>query len=127
MKRPHGFAPRTVISLRHFQRNPITALGLHGHKWVRIWSDEHRAYWRSGGSGYVVERAGAGVFTCFDAYHRTSGCGPEKKIWFEWHKPDEILALAERIEREAANWKGRRIETGLLSIAAQVREMVRVA
>jgi hypothetical protein len=109
-----------VISLRHFQRNPIVTLGQHGHKWVRIWSDEHRAYWRSTG-GYVVDRAGAGVFTVFDAYNRTAHCGPEKKIWFEWHRPDEILSLADRAEREAENWRGRPMHAALLNIAREIR------
>ena len=49
---------------------------------VRIWSGEHRAYWRSMGNGYSWDTEEAGVFDFEDAYNRTNHCGPEKKIIF---------------------------------------------
>jgi hypothetical protein len=126
MKRPLGFAPRSVISLRYFQSHHQNALAVHGHKRVRIWSDEHRAYWRPNGNGYVVERAGAGVFTVFEAYNRTAHCGPEKHIWFEWQRDEELIGLAARCEREADNWKGLPMRAGLLDISKKLRELAKV-
>lgn len=49
---------------------------------VRIWSDEHRAWWRPNGNGYTTAEAGAGVYDFPDAYDRTKHCGPEKRICF---------------------------------------------
>jgi hypothetical protein len=49
---------------------------------VRIFSDEHHAYWRPNGNGYVDDSIGAGIWSLYDAYERTSHCGKEKKIMF---------------------------------------------
>ena len=52
---------------------------------VRIWSGEYQAYWRQSG-GYVDdwEVVDPGIFTLEEAYGRTSHCGPEKEIFFEF-------------------------------------------
>ena len=47
---------------------------------VRIWSNEHRAYWRPNGCGYTTEPEMAGMFDAEDAVERTRHCGPEKQI-----------------------------------------------
>lgn len=49
---------------------------------VMIWSQEHGAFWRSNGCGYVETRNGAGIYRFEDAFARTRHCGPEKKIMF---------------------------------------------
>lgn len=50
---------------------------------VRIWSDEHCAWWRPNGIGYTGLPDFAGVWVFEDAYLETQHCGPEKKIIFE--------------------------------------------
>ena len=50
---------------------------------VYIWSDEHNAYWRHGGSGYTCRIGGAGIFSSEDALKKTKHCGDEKQIEFE--------------------------------------------
>lgn len=52
-------------------------------KTVRIWSDEHRAYWGPDYAGYTTLKANAGVFSFEAAWLHTNHCGPEKKIIFE--------------------------------------------
>jgi hypothetical protein len=51
-------------------------------KKVRIWSNEHGAYWRRDGAGYSSDGLEAGVFDFSDAFKRTRHCGPEKGITF---------------------------------------------
>lgn len=54
---------------------------------TRIWSEEHRAYYRPKGQGYVGEcagaRDGAGVWKFEDALANTKHCDPSKEIHFE--------------------------------------------
>ncbi len=47
---------------------------------VRIWSQEHRAWWRPDGAGYTDDEAQAWVVDFPRAYETTEHCGPEKKI-----------------------------------------------
>jgi hypothetical protein len=54
---------------------------------VRIYSDEHRAWWRPFGHGYTDTRADAGVWTKDEAIDATKHCGPEKKITLEFGSP----------------------------------------
>lgn len=49
-------------------------------KHVRIWSNEHRAWWRPEGCGYTTNVNEAGIYTFKDAFDCTSDCGPEKGI-----------------------------------------------
>lgn len=50
---------------------------------VRIWSDEHRAWWRAECCGYTTQIEAAGTYTFEEAWAATSHCGPEKRIVFE--------------------------------------------
>jgi hypothetical protein len=50
---------------------------------VRIWSDEHKAWWRPNCQGYTAYATDAGIYTFSDAWDATSHCGPEKKIVYE--------------------------------------------
>jgi hypothetical protein len=52
-------------------------------KKVRIWSAEHRAWWRPEFCGYTVHVEAAGIYEFEDAYDATGHCGPEKQIRFE--------------------------------------------
>lgn len=79
-RKPWGKNPAAVRSLEHYKRNPHR---VPAGNTVRIWSDEHRAYWRPGGGGYTVERVAAGTWAVQDAFAKTKHCGPEKRIWFE--------------------------------------------
>ena len=47
---------------------------------VRIWSAEHRAWWRPERAGYTTLLETAGVYSFADAYDATKHCGPEKRI-----------------------------------------------
>lgn len=73
------------ISLYHIKR-----IGLENwprrEEWarrnVRIWSQEHCAWWRPDGAGYTDDEAQAWVVDFPTAYEHTKHCGPEKKINF---------------------------------------------
>lgn len=52
-------------------------------KQVRIWSAEHRAWWRAERSGYTIHAEAAGLYPFEEAWAATSHCGPEKRIVFE--------------------------------------------
>lgn len=52
-------------------------------KTVRIWSAEHRAWWRPNGNGYTSQPDQAGLYDFADAYDATKHCGPEKQIAYE--------------------------------------------
>ena len=47
---------------------------------VRIWSQEHRAWWRPKYQGYTGDTSQAGIYTFQEAYDGTKHCGPEKRI-----------------------------------------------
>ena len=49
---------------------------------VRIYSAEHRAWWRNTGQGYTLNPFKSAVWDVRDAFNRTSHCGPEKQIQF---------------------------------------------
>lgn len=63
------------------------------YKTVRIYSSEHRAFWRGGGHGYTAQLSDAGVFSFGEAYKMTHHCGPEKRI--EYHDTAEADRLRE--------------------------------
>lgn len=75
---------RDIVSLRWMTRigGPEKWERDDPFKMVRIWSQEHRAWWRDKGTGYTTVEAEAGTFTMADAYARTKHCGPEKQIHF---------------------------------------------
>jgi hypothetical protein len=49
---------------------------------VRIYSAEHRAYWRGSGSGYTENPLESNVMCLSDAFNKTRHCGPEKRIQY---------------------------------------------
>lgn len=72
-----------IISLRHIKRIGLAEWG--NREWwarqnVKIWSEEHRAWWRDGGAGYTDDISQAWVLDFPTAYDETKHCGPEKKI-----------------------------------------------
>ena len=50
---------------------------------VKIWSGEHRAYWRPDGKGYTTDPHFAGLYPLKNALERSRHAGPEKKISYE--------------------------------------------
>jgi hypothetical protein len=72
-----------TISLNHIKR--IGLVEWRNRGWwigrnVRIWSQEHRAWWRPEGHGYTGDKEQAWVIDFPTAYDQTKHCGPEKKI-----------------------------------------------
>lgn len=49
---------------------------------VRIWSDEHRAWWGPNGHGYFTEIGSAGIYDIEKAFQLTQHCCSKKKIQF---------------------------------------------
>lgn len=79
--------PSRRLTLNGIRRSP---LGLEAKKVrrfceyrVRIWSDEHKAYWRLDAAGYTGNSVAAWVLPFSEAYDRTAHCGPEKHIVYE--------------------------------------------
>jgi hypothetical protein len=66
----------------HLLKDLVVAFHFSGYA-VRIWSTEHRCWWRDDGCGYTRNLAEAGIYAFGDAYMRTRRCGPEKGIVFE--------------------------------------------
>jgi len=50
------------------------------HRKVRIWSNEHGAFWRPEAARYTSDENQAWVIDFPTAYDATKHCGPEKKI-----------------------------------------------
>jgi hypothetical protein len=65
----------------------------------RIYSDQHRLYWRSGARGYTGSALEAGLYTFWAAYAATAHCGPEKAIAFE------ILPTSAARPERTSGWK----------------------
>lgn len=51
-------------------------------EYVRIWSGEHKAYWRPKANGYTPDGLEAGVWLFKDAWDKTKHCDASKKIEF---------------------------------------------
>jgi hypothetical protein len=83
-----------------FQRAP-EKVDNYEHALVRIWSEEHLAYWRRGvdgrsaGGGYTNRKTEAGMVPLPEAYALTRHCGPEKEIWFEFVSYRDAKAAGE--------------------------------
>jgi hypothetical protein len=98
-RRPPQFTQHNARSLRIFQRRP-EKLANYENNLVRIWSEEHFAWWRIGtgadgryaGGGYTDQKASAGMLPLRDAFALTRHCGPEKEIWFAFVPAREIAA-----------------------------------
>ena len=56
---------------------------------VRIYSNEHGAFWRGSGQGYTTREIESDVLSCYDAFEQTKHCGKEKHIQF-------VMALCEK-------------------------------
>jgi hypothetical protein len=98
-RRPEHMKRHTCRSLRIFQHRPA-ALDNFEMALVRIWSEQHRAYWRraetGGGAGYVGGGRSAGVWPLKEAFLLAGHCGPEKQIWFEFVPAREARAMGLR-------------------------------
>jgi hypothetical protein len=68
-----------VLTLEAARTDPARKLALDK---VRIWSDEHRAWWGPEGRGYFTELTAAGVYDIEEAYRLTQHCCSKKKIQF---------------------------------------------
>jgi hypothetical protein len=75
--------------MKHFSRtqqylksHPVARKFFEPRK-VRIWSNEHRAYWLENFSGYTTVAEFAGVYDFKDAWRAIEGAGPEKKLSLE--------------------------------------------
>lgn len=68
-------------TLARLKRWPSLRKNWEGKK-VRIWSNEHEAYWRADGAGYTADGLEAGVYDFADAFAHTRHCDPEKRISF---------------------------------------------
>ena len=51
-------------------------------KRVRIWSGEHRAWWRPGGCGYTTLIENAGIYSFEDAWRASAHCCQTKQIYY---------------------------------------------
>ncbi|HLY89069.1 MAG TPA: hypothetical protein VKQ27_08800 [Acetobacteraceae bacterium] len=95
-RRPSGVPGDPELrSLEHYKRNPDR---VPAGRMVRIWSAEWSAFWRPNGCGYTTQLAEAGRFLIQDAFAKTRGCDPDKRIWFAFIAPGDTGALA-RAER----------------------------
>ncbi len=79
--------PPTRIPLRKLKTYPTMRRHLEGKR-VRIYSREHRAWWREGGHGYTTVESDAGIFDFNDAYSHTWRCDPSKQIVYEVVEPE---------------------------------------
>jgi len=72
-----------TISLCHINRIGLSEWR-NRERWsrcnVRIWSGEHRLWWRTNACGYTDDKQEAWVIDFPTAYEHTRHCGPEKKI-----------------------------------------------
>lgn len=68
--------------LKTLKRHPGKQIPFKGTK-VKIYSQEHEAYWRPNFSGYTTFSEAAGVYTFEEAWKNSNHCGPEKGIRYE--------------------------------------------
>lgn len=71
------------ISLVHIKH--VGLVDWRGREWwarrnVRVWTQEHGAWWRPDAQGYTDDDNQAWILDFPTAYERTKHCGPEKKI-----------------------------------------------
>jgi hypothetical protein len=69
------------VSLEEIKENPELEQEMQ-YSLVRIWSDEHEAFWRPNGSGYTADGLRAGIWRFSDAFKKTNHCDPGKRIQF---------------------------------------------
>ena len=87
---PHMLMPSPPVLSDMLALSSVRRYGRDGRKArlfargnVRIWSQEHGAYWRPGRCGYTRHPEEAGVYSFDDALASTDHCGPEKGIYYE--------------------------------------------
>lgn len=71
-----------AISLESLKQDPALLRPACDTK-VLVYSHEHHAWWRAGGSGYTIQRDEAGVYTFAEAWTIAYHCDPSKGIEFE--------------------------------------------
>ncbi len=86
MRPSPGPVPRGYVTRRRFSRSSPGARRARRialDSYVRVWSEEHRAYSRPEWAGHTEEINEAGVWPLREAIEKTAHCGPEKHIIFE--------------------------------------------
>jgi len=71
------------------------------NKYVYIWSNQWKAYWRPRGAGYTDNESSAGIFKFKDALNRSGHCGPEKQI--QYHKVSRLRCILQWLIRNLKN------------------------
>lgn len=100
------------LSQQHLLKHPEK---LSKFKIVRIWSNEHKAWWRPDGAGYTDNIHIAGIYRLEDAWERVQGAGPEKKIvlvefklkkrtWHYIQKPQEYEVHCDKCNGINLDW-----------------------
>ncbi len=77
----HEIAEREIFSLEELKVNSRIADFLR-EKYVRIYSGEYSAYWRTGNCGYTEDVDQACIYSFNDALNASAGCGEEKRIQY---------------------------------------------
>ncbi len=77
----------TSISLVKLKRYPKMRRHLEGKR-VRIYSGEHRMWWRNHGHGYTHSQSDVGIFDFKVAWDISHHAGPEKKIAYVLVEPE---------------------------------------
>lgn len=70
------------FSLEFLRANEKTRDSLRDRQ-TRIWSDEHKAYWRQNKCGYTEDKNTAGIYPFFQAWGMIHHAGQDKQIVFE--------------------------------------------
>lgn len=80
---PHLANEKGMLCLESIKANPELLTLIPECSPCRIYSSQWGYYWRPNGRGYGPKED-AGIYTFKDAYSRTSHCGSEKGIWYDF-------------------------------------------